>query len=146
LEAEPERLLVMINDHIDQHPPLCPDRHYLLSIPGVGPGLSVLMVALLQHGQRFASAAQFVSYLGVIPTAHHSGSRGRDQPHLSTTGPARVRGKRYMAALVAIRYHPAVRACYERLLTTGKAQMAALGAARRTRAQICFGGIHHHPP
>ena len=146
LEAEQERLLVTINDHIEQHPTLCQDRHYLLSIPGVGPVLSVLMVALLQHGQRFASAAQFVSYLGVIPTEHQSGSRVRDKPHLSKTGPARVRGKLYMAALVAIRHNPDVHAFYERLLAKGKSKMAALGAAMRKLAQIGFGVIKHQTP
>jgi transposase len=146
LEAEQERLLAAINDHIDQHPPLCQDRHYLLSIPGIGPVLSVLMVALLQHGQRFASAAQFVSYLGVIPTEHQSGSSVRDKPHLSKNGPARVRGKLYRAALVAIRHNPDVRAFYERLLTKGKSKMAALGAAMRKLAQICFGVIKNQTP
>ena len=141
LEAEQERVLALIDDHIEQHPTLCQDRHYLLSIPGVGPVLSVLMVALLQHGQRFASAAQFVSYLGVIPTEHQSGSSVRDKPHLSKTGPARVRGKLYMAALVAIRHNPDVCAFYERLLAKGKSKMAALGAAMRKLAQICFGVI-----
>ena len=61
LEAEQERLLALIDDPIDPYPTRCQDRHYLLSIPGIGPVLSVLRVALLQQGQRFQSAAQFVS-------------------------------------------------------------------------------------
>ncbi len=80
LEAEQQRLRQTIDDHIDRHPPLKQDRQHWLSIPGIGPVLSSLMVALLQSGQRFASAAQFASYLGVIPTVHESGSSVRYRP------------------------------------------------------------------
>jgi transposase len=141
LEAEKRRLLQSIDEHIDGHPQLKQDRQHLLSIPGIGPVLSGLMVALLQSGQRFASAAQFASYLGLIPTEHESGSSVRHPPHLSKLGPARVRAKLYMAAIVACRYNPDVRAFYERLLHRGKCKMAALGAAMRKLAHICFGVI-----
>lgn len=141
LEAEQQRLQQTIDDHIDRHPQLKQDRQHLLSIPGIGPVLAGLMVALLQSGQRFASAAQFASYLGVIPTEHESGSSVRHRPHLSKLGPARVRAKLYMAALVACRHNPDVRTFYERLLERGKCKMAALGAAMRKLAHICFGVI-----
>jgi len=141
LEAEQERVLALIDEHINQYPEFGQDRYYLLSIPGIGPVLSVLRVALLQHGQRFHSAAQLVSYLGVIPTEHQSGTSVHEKPHLSKTGPARLRGKLYMAACVAIRHNPDVRAFYDRLLAKGKSKMAALGAAMRKLAQICVGVI-----
>lgn len=51
-----------------------------------------------------------------------------------------------MAALVASRHNPDVRAFYERLLAKGKSKMAALGAALRKLAQSCFGVIKHQPP
>jgi transposase len=44
-----------------------------------------------------------------------------------------------MAAVVAIRYNPHVKAVYERLVTRGKAKKAALGAAMRKLAHLCFG-------
>ena len=141
LEAEKQRLLQSIDKHIDGHPQLKQDRQHLLSIPGIGPVLSSLMVALLQSGQRFTSPGQFASYLGLIPTEHESGSSVRNRPHLSKLGPARVRAKLYMAAIVACRHNPDVRAFYERLLGRGKCKMAALGAAMRKLAHICFGVI-----
>ncbi len=141
LEAEKQRLVQSIDEHINGHPQLRQDRQYLLSIPGIGPVLSALMVALLQSGQRFASAAQFASYLGLIPTEHESGSSVRHRPHLSKIGPARVRAKLYMAAIVACQHNPDGRAFYERLLQRGKCKMSALGAAMRKVAHICFGII-----
>lgn len=139
LDAEYQRLHQAIDEHIEGHPTLQQDRQYLASIPSIGPALSARLMALLHHGQRFASVAQFTSYLGVIPTEHQSGSSIHKRPHLSKLGPARERAKLYMAALGASRYNPDVKALYQRLIERGKCPKAALGAAMRKLAQICLG-------
>lgn len=146
LEQEKQHLIHSIDAHIDRHPHLQQDRERLQSIPGIGRVLSALMVLLLQHGQRFASAAQLASYLGLIPTEHQSGSSVRKPPRLSKLGPARVRAKLYMAAIVATQHNPDVQALYQRLLKRGKCKMAALGAAMRKLAHICFGVIKNQTP
>ena len=141
LDEEKQRLLDEIDEHIERHPHLQADRARLQSIPGIGPVLSRWAVLLLQHGQRFHSAAQFAAYLGVIPSEHTSGETVRQRPQLSKTGPSHLRAKLYMAATVAVRYNPVVRAHYERLLSRGKCPMSALGGAMRKLAHICFGVI-----
>lgn len=141
LDSEGQPLRAAIEDPIDRHPTLRQQRQRLRSIPGIGPVLSRRLVALLQHGQRFASVAQFASYLGLTPTEHQSGSSVRGRPHLSKTGPGAIRAKLYMAAIVASRCNPDVRALYKRLQANGKSKMAALGAAMRKLAHICFGII-----
>lgn len=141
LEQEKKRLLGEIDDHIDRHPHLRADRDRLLSIPGIGPVLSRWALMLLQHGQRFSSAAQFAAYLGIVPNDYRSGDTVYKRPRMSKTGPAQLRAKFYMAALVAVRYNPVVRAHYERLLQRGKCKMSALGGAMRKLAHICFGVI-----
>jgi transposase len=113
----------------------------LLSIPGIGPVLSRWALTLLQQGQRFSSAAQFAAYLGLIPSEHRSGETVYQRPQLSKTGPGHLRAKFYMAAMVAVRYNPVIRAHYERLLQRGKSKMSALGGAMRKLAHICFGVI-----
>jgi transposase len=57
----------------------------------------------------------------------------------SKAGPARVRGVLYMAAVVAIKYNPHVKAVYARLLARGKSKMSALGACMRKLVHLCFG-------
>ena len=146
LDEEYQRLYQEINDHINRHPKLKHDRQLLESIPGIGPVLSTQMLALLYGGQRFESAPQFASYLGLIPTQHQSGSSINKKPHLSKLGPPRVRAKLYMAAIVASGCNPDVKALYQRLLERGKCPMAALGAAMRKLAQICFGVIKNQTP
>jgi transposase len=141
LEQEKKRLLSEIDGHIDRYPHLRADRDRLLSIPGIGPVLSRWALTLLQHGQRFSSAAQFAAYLGLIPSEHRSGETVYQRPQLSKTGPGHLRAKFYMAAMVAVRYNPVIRAHYERLLQRGKSKMSALGGAMRKLAHICFGVI-----
>jgi transposase len=134
LEQERKRLLGEIDEHIERHPQRRADRERLQSIPGIGPVLSRWAVMLLQHGQRFRSAAQFAAYLGVIPSEPTSGETVRQRPQLSKTGPRHLRAKLYRAAVVAKRYNPVVRAHYERLLKRGKCNMSALGGAMRKLA------------
>ncbi len=51
-----------------------------------------------------------------------------------------------MAAVVAVRYNPHVKALYDRLLVRGKSKMAALGAAMRKLVHLCFGVIKTRTP
>lgn len=145
LNAEKQRLTRQIDDHIDRHPGLKNDQQLLQSIPGIGAVMSRLMVAML-HGRDFHSASQAGAYIGLVPIQHDSGSSIKRRPRISKTGPARLRGKLYMAAVVAIQHNPMVRAHYERLLKNGKCKMAALVAAMRKLVHICFGVLKHQRP
>lgn len=96
------------------------------------------------HSRQFKSAEQVAAFLGLVPVERQSGSSVQGRPHLSKAGDARVRAGWYMAAVVATRYNPDIKALYEPLaLPKGKAKMAALGAAMRKLVPICFGVIKH---
>lgn len=142
LEGERLRLQQAIDGHIDRHPGLRGDRERLLSIPAVGDKTANRMLAVL-HSRKFASAEQVAAYLGLVPVEHQSGSSIQRKPRLSKAGDARVRAALYMAAVVATRYNPDIKALYQRLIAKGKAKMAALGAAMRKLVHICFGVLKH---
>jgi len=57
LKKEQARLEKHIRQHIDQHPDLIRDRRLLESIPGVGPVISQLMMAVIRS-RTFTSAAK----------------------------------------------------------------------------------------
>lgn len=138
LEVERRRLIQEIDDHIDGHPELRADRQRLHSIPGIGEVLSAELLAMLRS-RDFKRASQSAAFVGLIPLAHQSGTSVDGRPHLSKTGGARLRAKLYMAAVVAKRCNPDVRALYDRLKARGKAEKSALGAAMRKLVQIAFG-------
>lgn len=143
LNAEIAAMDQQIEQLIDQHPTLQRDRKLLRSIPGVGPVIAVIMLVLLQHGERFDSAPQLAAYLGLNPVGVQSGTSVHQPAHLSKVGPARWRAKLYLPAVVASQHNPDVRALYQRLVARGKSKMAAIGAAMRKLVHICFGVIKH---
>jgi len=145
LEKQLAKLQHDIDDHIDRHPDLKEDLQLLTSIPAVGPqvGSNMLSVLLSHH---FDSAEQLAAYLGLVPIERQSGSSLHGRARLSKAGPARVRAVLYMAAVVATRHNPHIKALYARLLAKGKAKMAALGAAMRKLVHLCFGVLKTRKP
>jgi transposase len=145
LEAELKRLQKMIDVHIDNDPDLRGKKDLLETIPGVGPRVSDHMAALLA-GRTFERAEQLAAYLGLVPVQWESGSSVHGRPRMSKAGPAHLRKLLYMPAIVASQYNPHIKALKERLLAKGKSKMAALGAAMRKLAHLCFGVVHSGKP
>jgi transposase len=145
LEQQLEKLNRNIENHIDHHPNLKKDRDLLTSIPAVGQQVGNHMLAVL-HNHPFRSAEQFAAYLGLVPVERQSGSSIKGRPRLSKTGPAHIRAKLYMAAVVATRHNPHLKALYQRLKANGKSKMSALGAVMRKLAHLCFGVIKTRTP
>ena len=100
----------------------------LRSVPGVGPVLSLTLLAELPELGRL-SRREVAKLAGVAPLARDSGTlRGH---RYVRGGRASVRAVLYMAALVATRRNPVIRAFYERLLAAGKPKKLALVACMR---------------
>lgn len=134
-----------IDRHIDRHPGLKDDLALLQSIPAVGPQVGNNMLAVM-HSHDFGSAEQLAAYLGLVPVERQSGSSVLGRARLSKAGPARIRAVLYMAAVVATRCNPHVKAVYDRLLARGKSKMSALGAAMRKLVHLCFGVLKTRQP
>jgi transposase len=134
-----------IDDHINRHPNLEKDMNLLQSIPGVGPRVGGNMLSVLSS-HHFESAEQLAAYLGLAPVERQSGSSVLGRARLSKAGPARIRAALFMAAVVAKRCNPHVKAVYDRLLARGKSKMSAIGAAMRKLAHLCFGVIKTQRP
>jgi len=145
LEKEVTRLQAAIDDHIDRHPHLKADKERLMTIPAVGEKTAHRMLAVL-HSHSFKSAEQVAAFLGLVPVEHQSGSSVQKRPRLSKNGDAKTRAVLYMAAIVATRYNPDIKALYERLCAKGKAKKAALGAAMRKLVHLCFGVLKSQRP
>jgi transposase len=50
---------------------------YILSIPGVGPGLASAFLAYIGDGKRFAKPAEVANYVGLVPRVDCSGETNR---------------------------------------------------------------------
>ncbi len=124
--------------------PLWRERDALLrSVPGVGPQLSLTLLAQLPELGTL-DRRQVAALVGVAPFNRDSGRlRGR---RTIWGGRARVRAVLYMGALSASRHHPVIRACYQRLLAAGKPKKLALTACMRKLLVILNAMLKHHTP
>jgi transposase len=100
----------------------------LKSVPGVGDIVARSLIADLPELGRL-DRKQIAALVGVAPLNRDSGKmRGR---RTTWAGRAKVRCVLYMAALVASRRNPVLKAFYQRLLLAGKAKKLALTAVMR---------------
>lgn len=117
---------VDIDDHMDLH--FTQQRDLLDSVKGVGPVTILTLTAALPElgmlGRR-----QIAKLVGIAPLADDSGKRHGKR--MTWGGRAHVRAVLYMAAIVAVRHNPVIRAFYERLLTAGKPKKVAIVASMR---------------
>ena len=102
--------------------------HLLRSVPGVGPQVSLTLLAYLPE-LGILNRKQIAALVGVAPFNRDSGPyRGKRSVW---GGRARVRSALYMAALVGSRRNPVLREFYQRLLEAGKPKKLALTACMR---------------
>jgi len=100
----------------------------LQSVPGVGPVLSLTLLAELPELGRL-SRREIAKLVGVAPLSRDSGTmRGR---RFVQGGRASVRAVLYMGALVATKCNAVIRTFYLRLLAAGKPKKLALVACMR---------------
>jgi len=145
IKEQIKKLSKDIDQHIKRNPELKEDLTLLTSIPAVGPKTGLQMLSILHH-HLFKRAEQLSAYIGLNPVEYTSGSSVFRRPHLSKAGPGKVRATLYMAAVVATRHNPVIKALYERLIARGKSKMSALGAAMRKLVHLCFGVLKNRTP
>jgi transposase len=128
LEEQVKRVEKEKEELIRSDPELEAKASILQSVPGVGPGLSATLLGSLPE-LGLLNRKQIAALVGVAPLNWDSGKlKGK---RAVWGGRAHVRTVVYMAAMVATRRNPVIRAPYERLCQAGKPKKVALVAAMR---------------
>jgi transposase len=122
-----------------------PQPTHLDTIDGIGAVTAAVLTAFILDIDRFATPGQLVAYFGVLPIEVASGidrdgqARGPRRYVMSRRGNDLVRRYLWMAALSAIRYNPAVRALYARVVAKHPQHKAvAVGHAMRKLVHLVF--------
>lgn len=117
-----------LDDRIKKSPHWKEKEQLLTSVPGVGSITARTLLACLPELGSISRQA-IAALVGVAPLNRDSGMmRGK---RIIWSGRAVVRSVLYMAALVATRYNPVLKAHYAKLLAAGKAKKLALVACMR---------------
>lgn len=113
---------------IEHDPDMKEKSGIIKTMPGIGDTTSSMIVAELPELGRL-NRREIASLVGVAPMNRDSGTfRGK---RMTGGGRGNVRTCLFMPTLVAIRYNPAIKTFYERLLKAGKTKMTAIVACMR---------------
>jgi transposase len=143
LEHELADLDRHVHDVVRASPLWRAQEDLLRSVPGIGPTTALTLLAEVPElGQLDRKA--IAALIGVAPLNCESGTRrGR---RIVWGGRARVRAVLSMAALVATRHNPTIRAFYERLCAAGKPKKVALTACMHKLLLIANAILRHRTP
>lgn len=107
------------------------DARRLMSIPGVGAGVAVTLMAAIGDISRFSSPRALVAYLGLDPKVRQSGDEPPRHGRISKRGNAQARSVLVEAAWIAMRQPGPLHAFGERIRARKGAQVAAVAVARK---------------
>jgi transposase len=86
----------------------------LRTIPGVGPRLAEIVVAIIDDPKRFQCGKQVAAYAGLVPRQYQSGDMNR-MGHLTKRGPNLLRGLLVEVSWLALRYNAWAKAVFDRV-------------------------------
>jgi transposase len=131
-------------NHQIRRSPLWRDRDRLLQgIPGIGPAVSRAVIAQLPEAGRLPGK-KAVALVGAAPYNRDSGRfRGK---RMIRGGRGYLRRMLFIAAVVASRCNPVIRAFYQRLLAAGKPKKVALTACMRKLVLIINAMLKNNQP
>ena len=143
LERHLKELDQDLEDSIRSSPAWRTQEQLLNSAPGVGPVLTVTLLADLPELGTL-NRRQISALVGVAPFNRDSGAwRGK---RTVWGGRSSVRAALYMGTLVATRFNPVIRTFYQRLLEAGKPKKVALTACMRKLLIILNAMLKHNQP
>lgn len=146
LDATLAKLQAQITALLKTQPDLARQVELVDSISGVGLLTATVAVAELPPIQRLEHAGQAVALAGLDPRKKTSGTSVHTAPRLSKMGSRLLRQTLFMAALVALRHNPIIRALGDRLQAKGKGGKRRVVAAMRKLVRLIFGVLKHGKP
>jgi len=102
------------------------------TIPGVGPRLSEVIVAVIDDPSRFSNGKQVGAYVGLTPRQHQSGQQDR-QGRISGAGNGLLRALLVEVAWLGQQYNPWLKGVFDQACRGSKSRrkIAIVAAARK---------------
>ena len=143
LRRELESLDADLDDHIRNSPVWRVREALMTSVPGVGTGTARTLLAELPELGRL-DRREIAALAGLAPWTQQSGKwKGKS---FISGGRSKVRAALFMAALVASRFNPVLKAFRDRLVAAGKPKIVAIVATMRKLLTILNAIIRDQKP
>ena len=98
----------------------------LCSIPGIGKRTAIYLIVITQGFENFETSRQLISYFGLDPTIHESGSSVRGRSRIRKTGNNHIRNLLFMCSFTACEHNKSCSEIYQRIISKGKSKKLAL--------------------
>jgi len=98
----------------------------LCSIPGIGKRTAIYLIVLTNGFDKFETSRQLISYFGLNPIIHESGSSVRGRSRISKTGNNHIRNLLFMCSFTACEHNKSCKEIYQRIIAKGKSKKLAL--------------------
>jgi len=118
----------------------------LLSIPGIGPKTSVMLICQTDNFNNFDNVKKFLSYIGMSPRTYESGTSVKGKGHITKVGNGRLRSLLYMCSWTAKTCNPQCASLYEKMRKKGKPEMVIKVAIAHKLLRQAFGVIKRQEP
>jgi len=127
-----EKQIASVTEYLDGYLERQAGGKLLISIPGIGPRTAEAVLAYTDDVERFGGGKEYCAYLGVTPRLDESGQTRR-LGHISKQGPSVVRWVLCESSWKVVRYCPAMRQFYRRVMNGQKSRkkIAIVAVARK---------------
>jgi transposase len=132
VKALEERLLLLVK-HDQQH-----QLTLLKGIPGLGTKTALFLIVITDGFDKFETAGQLCSYVGITPIIRQSGSSVRGKSRISKVGNQKLRNLLFLCAFSACKHNKACREIYDRIVAKGKSKKLALIAVANKLLKQAF--------
>lgn len=103
----------------------------LCSITGIGPTLAPIIITEIEDIAKFPSGKSLVAYAGLDPRVKQSGVSMKRNTKITKRGSPHLRHAAYIAATIARRHDPELKAYFEKKTNEGKRYKEAMVATAR---------------
>jgi len=112
-------------------------KKLLMSIPGIGETIAATMILEIGDIMRFKEAKSLVAYAGLDPKVKQSGKSLHHNTQITKRGSPYLRQCAYIAAYIAARHDPEMKAYFEKKRNEGKRyKEAVVACARKTLNRV----------
>lgn len=127
--------IAVLNQRVEAEAQSRPAAVQLMTHPGVGPNTALAFVLTIGPAERFATAKQVSSYVGLIPAEYSSGGKQR-LGHISKQGSPLLRYLLVEAAQTAVRGDAELGRAYRRCAVRQGRAKAKVAAARKLATRL----------
>lgn len=101
-----------------------------MSIPGVGPILTIKLIVYTKLFSKFETNRQLACYCGVAPFEHRSGTSVKGKTGVSKFANMDLKSTLHLAAISSIQHNPELKKYFQRKVEEGKSKMTVINAVR----------------